>query len=582
MTNKLLEQPTRFQRNNQINLFYDTESDMKDPFNVKLISFIIADVNGVAKKTNWPTKYKGICYTTEVGQFIRFVDSLLKKFQIINLFAHNGGKWDHHLILLKHFIVHTAIKDKIKSAKYYQMTLNNGKEIYFRDTLSFFPMPLKRMGEMIKCSKLDCDLEASVETLIPYCCTDTLILLRGYQWLRDYLIPLVGADFRIGSFLSLPDIAYFALRISIPDAIYMPESIKDLNILSQCYYGGRVCSSIYGMHIKEAVVALDVRSLYPLALTGNLPWGKLQGPIDYLHPDKLGVYYVELSKTNHTCIDDMNPILPIRDALNNIVFINSGTIKGYYTSVDINTFLLDQWTLKQVIIGWYWEEEAPYCKEFYQCKYNERKKFQKDDPTNTCIKLLMNSGYGKSAQKNFTTDAQKLKRYAPIAWFCTSYARRALFLCKKMLNCPLLYSDTDSFYVYKQDAEKLKNNYPELFENELGDIMNNELHLDWENDYSEICVIAKKIYGVKNDSGEFVKCKGIRDATYKDILELCRKPVVMEQKRSKTCWTDSNGVAVVAPIESMKIIIKKNIPVYCTKCTVCNYYHTAPISNIPE
>lgn len=548
---------------------------MNNPLNVVLTSFYIERPHGKPLAIDGFLEHDHIYYTKDYNKFLSVVESLLKSFKFVYVYAHNGAKWDHHLGLLKHFIVQRTVNnDTIKNAKFVNMYLSGDRRLRLRDTRSFFPMPLKKLGQLVHCPKLDCNLETfDPDKDYPYCCRDTEIMVKGMAWLRVNMMPLVN-NLKLEMFHSLPDIGYLACLSTIKATLYRFVHWEDYLTLRQCYYGGRVISNCYGEKINLDMVLVDIRSMYPSALTGILPYGPLKGPINFLPLDRLFVALVTIYKPHGDCISAQQPLVPIRLVDDSLAYIDSGRVKAWFTSVDLKTFEMDGWIVQEVVQCVYWDSSSPYAAQFFKDKYEERRMHPKGSPTNECLKLLMNSGYGKFEQFKVGTQECILNRSQPVAWFCTAYSRRILYHCKQLLKCNVYYGDTDSFIISKEWADRLKQTHQQIFLNRLGDVNNGQIQLECEKTINELIVIGKKQYGYICDNGEqIVKCKGIETCTYEQLEKMLETPQYFDELRSKEYWTDKHGCSVVAPLKYVPIKKQMTLPLYVKVCTTCNLIH---------
>lgn len=549
---------------------------MNNPEHILMVSFYIERPHGKSIGVDGFKEHDSIYYTEDMSRFLSVIEGLLLSFKHVYVFAHNGGKWDHHLGLLKHFIVQQKQETQtIKNAKYVNLHLTSNRKLYLRDTLSFFPMPLKKLGELVGLPKLDCDLEHFDSNKdYPYCCRDTEILVKGFAWLRVNMMPLVN-NLCLEMFYSLPDIGYFACLSTIKKSLYRFIHWEDYITLRQCYYGGRVISNCFGEKVVKDLVLVDIRSMYPSALTGILPYGPLQGPIKFLPIGKLFVALVTIEKLSDTCISHQQPLVPLRLGDGSLGYVNHGKVTAWFTSVDLETFQMDGWILKEVVQCVYWDESSPYAAQFFMDKYEERRMHPKGSPTNECLKLLMNSGYGKFEQFKVGTEQSVLNRCQPIAWFCTAYSRRILYHCKQILKCDVFYGDTDSFIIPKEFADRLKQTHQQIFLNRLGNVNKGDVYLECEQTIKELIVIGKKQYGyITTEGKEIVKCKGINTCTYQELEEMLIEPQLFTQLRCKEYWTDKYGCSVVAPLKYQFIKKKCTIPVYVKPCNTCLLIHS--------
>jgi len=283
---------------------------------------------------------------------------------------------------------------------------------------------------------------------------------------------------------------------------------------SKSYAGGRVECFRSGVHDK--VYVYDVNSLYPSVM--------VKADIPVCLPIKTktfsikscGFYKLSFIQTNK----NLPPVLWIKSK-NGLEFVYEGI--GVFHTAEIKLLLQVGGEIK-IDYGYVFPKTKKVFKEFIEHYYAERMKY-KGKPMDYCFKILMNSLYGKFAQKQKTKKLVKWDyetfrenkdsvvwspymeekgiyeieeereirhRAVHISSIITTLSRVALY--KYFLLCPddLIYCDTDSVHTLKP----LPNKY--LDEKKLG-------FLKKEADGEKGCYIGRKQYII----GEKKKFKGI-------------------------------------------------------------------------
>ena len=169
---------------------------------------------------------------------------------------------------------------------------------------------------------------------------------------------------------------------------------------------GALLRDAYGAMGENYLVGLDVNSLYPAAMTYDLPYGRRLGweRATSASPepprDKMGIYLIRYTPNPEL----MTPVLPYHS--------ESGALKwdllpreGWYNSVDIASALRHGYRIEYVR-GHYWEKKGPIFRRYMEYMYAEKAtaKASKGTPQFQAsvyagLKLLLNGFYGKLGQR---------------------------------------------------------------------------------------------------------------------------------------------------------------------------------------
>lgn len=144
--------------------------------------------------------------------------------------------------------------------------------------------------------------------------------------------------------------------------------------------------------IKDYFMDLDVTSLYPKAMTYDLPIGIPFKTNEY-HKDKLGIYKVKFT-TNKKLVTSPLP----RRGENGELFWDLIDGEGTYTNIDIENAMSFGYKF-EIISGLVWPERAPVFKDYIEERFTEKDNNPKGTTTYMLAKLMMNSPYGKTLQK---------------------------------------------------------------------------------------------------------------------------------------------------------------------------------------
>lgn len=333
------------------------------------------------------------------------------------------------------------------------------------------------------------------------------------------------------------------------------------NFFRTGYYGGRTES--YYQKAKN-IKGYDFNSLYPSVMAKNkYPLGKIfRTPQKYSMKDLLEHEFF-YAKVKNIYIPHSNiPPLAVRQENGGLYFPIGHVKEGIYNSVDIK-LLYNMGGFCDLDYGYFWIESDYIFKDivnyFYDNKLNAKKNGDMGEYERS--KRLLNSGYGKFAQKRVLESYIKIKTKKEIfnyihkggmikktkfkdmylikklshknyttthiSSFITSYARLELYkaiLEIKKANKTLYYVDTDSLYT--------DYNFSNFHPYKLG-------YLDCEyKNIKEAYFALPKLYAIKiidNEGNDkiIIKGKGLNldDLTYEKIKDFVEKHKKINNKR---------------------------------------------------
>lgn len=415
------------------------------------------------------------------------------------------------------------------------------------DSMNFFPMSLKKVGEIVKFDKLESpeylgkriyNTHQEMEYFMEYAMRDAIIVYKAMK----LLFKVVEGNVSIT--LASTSLKYFRKTFYDYRAKHKRWLITDwLNEdIRESYFGGRV-EAFYRGFVSDKnfgkINVYDFNSLYPYVMKKDMPDLRERPKIingDY-DPSCLGSALVKL-KTNCEY-----PIFPIRtDKLR----FPCGTHFGWFTIPELNEMIIrGEGKILKVRKSYNWKRvKSPFI-EYVDYFFENRKIFKKQkNPIETIYKLMLNSLYGKWGEVLSPTSLKKIETiqdfsrakdlfgdyglfiekerftkhtFFPIASTITSYARLELHnMIHKVVEKKgkeIFYVDTDSVFT---DA-KLNTS------DKLGD-----LKLEYTKDWF-IFIRAKAYF-----SEDFVKLKGSKQGlNSKDIINCLNtdNKISMDQNR---------------------------------------------------
>ncbi len=483
-----------------------------------------------------------------------------------------------------------------KGLLFYKIIGENG-ETEFRDSVAILPLPLKKLGAKqstpLKLLKEDYIHTQSIE----YCVFDCAILYKKINEFLDEIkdirnnlshekkrrwkkIPytIASISLKIQKELGYHDHIYYFNKRKKHKVPY--TTVKQFNKhFNQSYYGGRTENFIIG-HVDNAHI-YDINSMYPAMMKKPIPLQRFMvmernpGIKKIINSDVEGCAKIKGVQKGFI------PVLPVRTEK---VYFPVGKIEGVYNINEIR-YAVETGYLDIQNINW-----AVYTDKFFNFErlinslYGKRIELKKsDDNRQIFYKLLLNSGYGKYAQKiiekeylqftdvddfldyifenditdsknhqiftnmlriyiNKENDEPTYKKHSclSIASYITSYARIELHRSMQKLykkGFEVYYCDTDSIFT---DC-KLKD-FKKLFDVDkfkLG-------YWDYEGEYS-LDIRACKYYKKQNLDENIIKIKGV-----KNPKDFSNKHKQTQYYKFKTAFRENTQLYTVRDMKEYK------------------------------
>ena len=423
-------------------------------------------------------------------------------------------------------------KSYIHKGEFCKKRPDQGKcNITFIDTFNYFKSSVEEMGDILGLPKLE---KPSCFSRMPqnndewkemkeYNMRDAEVSLKFFNFLMIGFYQY-GASFRP----TIAGISMSIFRNVYLDKDYFGLSIPDLKDHFEGYYGGR--TEAFERGYFNNMNYYDVNSLYPSCMKDH----EFPDPNTHRVTHKNTLEYIQnyegISLVKVFCPSLQFPLLPFRT--DKLIF-PIGEFTSWQSHVELREALKLGYKIKKVYKTHYYKST---CRPFddYVTKFYDLKNKLKGDPRRIIAKLLLNSLYGKFAQKFEGRDnwvpcdmtkeeLHKLKDFEIIdgyirikydtepSAFCipiwsiyiTAYSR--LKMRNYFIKCDPVYCDTDSLIT--------KNVLPDS--DKIGE-------LELEKSLKEVYIVKPKMYaGVTTKGKQFVKTKGIGKALdYKDFINL--------------------------------------------------------------
>lgn len=326
-----------------------------------------------------------------------------RRFKGYRWYAHNGGSYDM-IGLFGNYLNNENFKVLINSGRLISATYSKNKyKIFFLDSLNIFNSSLAKIGQALGKEKgitpqkfISGIEEELTEEDIYYCKLDVDILLTALIKFNDWLFNTYGVN--------------LALTIaSTAQKVFLTEYLKEDLFVSgydkffrESYYGGRTEVLSGRNRYVYPVYYYDFNSLYPSVMVDI----QYPNPSDlhYLNEKRTDIKYIEkyegVSKvTVHVPKTMWYPPLPVK--YKGKLIFPVGEFTGSYNHNELRIALKYGVKIEKIHNTIYSKSTVNYFKDYITDMYNLRLEFKKDknDMGNTYTKLLMNSLYGKFAQR---------------------------------------------------------------------------------------------------------------------------------------------------------------------------------------
>jgi hypothetical protein len=396
-----------------------------------------------------------------------------KKFQ--KFIAHNGGRFDWISLIESLLDTFKDVQIIVQGSTIIFMEIRDfPKNVIFQDSVLVLLKGLKKLCDTfeVETPKKDIDItkiewfyENDYPTYKEYLERDCISLYQVLEKAMD----LFDIDFWPVTVASL---SMYKFRSNfLKDNIFKPslQSGEKDEFFSESYAGGRVECFKPGMYNR--IYSYDVNSLYPYVMSfANVPLCLPFKTYEY-HVRACGFYKIQFRQFNRS----VPPVLWIKSK-NGLEFVYEGSGIYYYREINLLTQVGGSFKLD---FGYVFPTTKKIFKKFVDYHYEMRMK-HKGKPLDFCFKIIMNSLYGKFAQRGKTKklvkwDAETFlqnkdnvkwepyveekgifeieeerivaHRAVQIASIVTSLARIALYKYFLLYPKNLVYCDTDSIHL---------------------------------------------------------------------------------------------------------------------------------------
>lgn len=393
------------------------------------------------------TFYDGEIYKVFTGQtcisnFLREV--IRHKYRAFTIFAHNGGRFDFNFIMetLKKwqydikiiFQGSRCLQIKVFHQKEGKLEKRNGRNATtFSDSYALLKFSLAKLTKdfNVEHKKINFTKDIDIKKLGFKDEYEYLYYLykqkdqRFYDYIKNDVYGLYEV---LNKFNNIIHEKQGKMSLTIASTAlktfqlgYMKRKIKmvDRTIndeMKQAYYGGR--TEIFRMYLPDNhYYCYDINSLYPHVMFNNefpVTPPKLIKNITLTNiKENLGITKCRVKTPDDIYI----PVLPIHHEINKTrkLIFPTGKFEGYWDNHQIRKAIQLGYKIEP-IKGWVFSGEKIF-KEYVHKFYDMKLKSKKDTPSYVISKLLLNSLYGKFAQRQDSemvmkiTDPKEAKKY---------------------------------------------------------------------------------------------------------------------------------------------------------------------------
>lgn len=287
-------------------------------------------------------------------------------------------------------------------------------------------------------SELDCVIE-------PYWQCELRLTVDMMNALRT---RLYDAGFMIRQWYGPGAIAAYTFRKRKMAAAMSPDIPPAVNVAAQhAFAGGRFEQFRLGAY-DGPVYSYDIRSAYPsaIALLPNLSTGQWVHVTD-VDPSQLARFGVYRIAFRHGAFRTTAPMPYFyRDSRHTIHFPN--IVESWYWTPEAQhlTFLGES---AEILEGWEYQDDGSLPLAWVNDVYETRAQWKREgNPSQMALKLLLNSMYGKMAQRVGWERTGKAPQTHQLEWagYVTSHARAKLFRAMLLAQDGLLGVETDGIF----------------------------------------------------------------------------------------------------------------------------------------
>ena len=266
--------------------------------------------------------------------------------------------------------------------------------IYFFDTMNFFPMALRKLGDLMQCKKIDIDFNnCTKEELEDYNIRDVDIMIKAMAKWKAWYTKICGMN--IG-YTRGGDALKTACVFMDKHRPFIHNNEERLEAEFDSYHGGRTECFRQGNLQGTNWYYLDVNSLYPYIMTKQLYAGNPRSDISQSKAIDTILDSNSITTLSYVKVNTDRPCAPLKNDYGLIFPI--GKFNAWYTGNELK-YIIENGLYDSIEKSYFYEREVSF-KACIETLYQERLKAKKEgnlqDSMN--IKLLMNSIYGKFGQ----------------------------------------------------------------------------------------------------------------------------------------------------------------------------------------
>lgn len=340
-----------------------------------------------------------------VGGFLNSV--LTKRYRGFTFYAHNGGRFDFLFLFNELTRRNIRFKTIEQGARIVAITFTLKKRKYrFVDSFPILSSSLAKLSKTFtpEHAKLSGSIDFEKERVdranekhrryLEHDCKSLYEIIQKFQTL-----PFIE---KVGLKMTAASTAMAAFRTTMKNPIR--RTTDEVNeFVRRSYAGGRV--EIFKQY-EENYKRYDVNSLFPAQMIKEIPlecMGKSTDPLQF------GFHEIEIK------VPEMHiPVLYTH--LNGKLIFPTGTIKGVFFSEEIKLAVQNGAKITRFKRGYRFNSDSGFFRDFVNALYEIRSKYSSETPQNYIAKLLLNSCYGKFAERNEKSSIERVDPLDPKTW----------------------------------------------------------------------------------------------------------------------------------------------------------------------
>lgn len=378
-------------------LFFDTETKWSSKNGIDKHSLWFLWSCYIERNKDFTEKTRQYKFYNSKYSFCKYIESKCYQKSSLYIFAHNAFFDLQVCGFFKYMALWGWELDFYydKGLSYILTCRKDKKKIIVISTTNYFPVSLKKIGDMIGLEKLDVDIQNdNFETISTYCKRDLEILVKATLEYIDFIKKHDMGNFsmtKAGQAFSCFRHRFMKVNIGIH------KNEKIINLERNAYMGGRTEAFFIGQVPGNDFVSLDINSMYPYLMK------KYEYPtrlVDYQTNPDIEIIKQSLKRFQAVAkirVKTNSPAYAYREK--DKIFFPVGTFDCYVTTHGLNRAIQNN-ELKKIYEIAIYEKDYIFC-DYVDYFYKLRMEYKKQGNKiyEQIVKILLNSLYGRFGMK---------------------------------------------------------------------------------------------------------------------------------------------------------------------------------------